>query len=291
MATTRNYDALAMTLAVWTGQYNNPSRERDEKEQEFKTIISEESEQGNKDFTLVLTDGTTAQLRLFISTDQDVCFFAKGARSRGYRLNLDKVERIEAKQKKERDKYKTFHRNCEKAASMLRASGFWPEICKRMEVQAAMTEQDYNRLMTLWQEYDELYNHRELTYDEMNRLQDEKRKEYEAYFTERGATGDWYHFRQLSETKQIVSVPYSNGGYSKERQVAYAREIIEQVKQGEAGKYKTFRWYGSYDFHIEVRKNDDGTIYGWYSAEYKGCGNGHYYLLLDAEHALYSEDD
>lgn len=283
-----NYNNLAMTLAVWTGQYNNPSRERDEKEQQFKNIISEAD---TKDFILLLTDGTTTQLRLFISTDQDVCFFAKGSRSRGYRLNLDKVESIEAKQKKEQDKYKTFHRNCEKAASLLRASGFWPEICKRMEVQAAMTEQDYNRLMTLWQEYDELYNHRELTYDEMSRLQDEKRKEYEAYFTERGATGDWYHFRQLSETKQIVSVPYSNGGYSKDRQVAYAREIIEQVKQGEAGKYKTFRWYGNYDFRIEVRKNDDGTIYGWYSAEYKGCGNGHYYLLLDAEHAIYSEDD
>lgn len=288
MAAPRNYDALAMTLAVWTGQYNNPSRERDEKEQEFKNIISEAD---TKDFTLLLTDGTQTQLRLFISTDQDVCFFAKGSRSRGYRLNLDKVESIEAKQKKEQDKYKTFHRNCEKAAGLLAASGFWPEIQKRMAVMAAMTVEDYNRLMTLWQEYDELYNHRELTYDEMSRLQDEKRKEYEAYFTERGATGDWYHFRQLSENKQIVSVPYSNGGYGKERQVAYAREIIEQVKQGEAGKYKTFYWYGNYDFHIEVRKNDDGTIYGWYSAEYKGCGNGHYYLLLDAEHAIYCEDD
>lgn len=286
--TATNYNNLAMTLAVWTGQYNNPSRERDEKEQQFKNIISEAD---TKDFILLLTDGTQAQLRLFISTDQDVCFFAKGSRSRGYRLNLDKVESIEAKQKKEQDKYKTFHRNCEKAAGLLAASGFWPEIQKRMAVMAAMTVEDYNRLMTLWQEYDELYNHRELTYDEMSRLQDEKRKEYEAYFTERGATGDWYHFRQLSETKQIVSVPYSNGGYSKERQVANAREIIEQVRQGEAGKYKTFRWYGNYDYHIEVRKNDDGTIYGWYSAEYKGCGNGHYYLLLDAEHAIYSEDD
>ena len=60
----------------------------------------------------------------------------------------------------------------------------------------------------LWQVYDELFSHRELTYDERDRLQEEKRKEYEAYFTERGATGDWYHFRQLSDNKQIVSIPY-----------------------------------------------------------------------------------
>lgn len=288
MATTTNYNNLVMTLAVWTGQYNNPSRERDEKEQQFKSIISEAD---TKDFILLLTDGTTAQLRLFISTEQDVCFFAKGSRSRGYRLNLDKVESIEAKQKKEQDKYKTFHRNCEKAASLLKASGFWPEICKRMEVQAAMTEQEYNDLMALYQEYWAIYDKKGLTYDEQDQQQKAVREKFDAYYKERGADSDFYHFNQLSETKQIVSVPYSNGGYSKERQVAYAREIIEQVKQGEAGKYKSFYWYGSYDFHIEVRKNDDGTIYGWYSAEYKGCGNGHYYLLLDAEHALYCEDD
>ena len=285
MATTTNRDNLAMTLAVWTGQYNNPSRESDEKEQQFKNIISEAD---TKDFILLLADGTTAQLRLFISSDQDVCFFAKGSRSRGYRLNIDKVESIEAKQKKEQDKYKTFHRNCEKAASLLRASGLWPEICKRMEVQAAMTEQNYNRLMTLWQEYDELYNHRELTYDEMNRLQEEKRKEYEAYFTERGATGDWYHFRQLSENKQIVSIPY--GKYNQYDRLR-VEQALERARQAEGNfEQETARWRGSYDFSVGVAKRD-GNLMGWYSAEYKNCGNGHYYLLLDATHAIYSEDD
>lgn len=29
----------------------------------------------------------------------------------------------------------------------------------------------------------------------------------------------------------------------------------------------------------------------WYSEEYRGCGNGHYYLALDATHALFYEDD
>lgn len=286
MATTRNYDALAMTLAVWTGQYNNPSRERDEKEQQFKTIISEERKHGNKVFTLVLTDGTTAHLRLFISSDQDVCFFAKGKRTKGYRLNIDKVESIEAKQK---DKFKTFHRNCEKAAGLLAASGLWPDIQKRMAVMAAMTVEDYNRLITLWQEYDELYNHREMTYDERNRLQEEKRKEYEAYFTERGATGDWYHFRQLSENKQIVSIPY--GKYNQYDRLR-VEQALERARQAEGDfEQETARWYGSYDYSIEVRKNEDGTIYGWYSAEYKGCGNGHYYLLLDATHAIFCEDD
>ena len=29
----------------------------------------------------------------------------------------------------------------------------------------------------------------------------------------------------------------------------------------------------------------------WYSEEFKGCGNGHYYLALDETHALFYEDD
>lgn len=292
MKATMNYNQKVNMLYGYGQGYCGLTKEQyEQKKESFKTIISEESKQGNTDFTVTLTDGTTLALRMFVSTDDNVCFYAKGARSKGYMINLGKVERIEAKQKKERDKFKTFHRNCEKAASLLRASGFWPEICKRMEVQAAMTEQEYNDLMALYQEYWAIYDKKGLTYDERNEQQKAVREKFDAYYKERGTESDFYHFEQLNENKQIVSVPYSNGGYSKERQVAYACEIIEQVKQGEAGKYKTFYWYGSYDFYIEVRKNDDGTIYGWYSAEYKGCGNGHYYLLLDAEHALYCEDD
>lgn len=287
-ATFSDYDSLMMTLAVWSGQYNNPSAARDRKERDFKSIIKEAD---TKEFYIFLTDGGTTTLRLFISTDQDVCFFAKGKRTRGYRLNLDKVERIEAKMKKEQSKFRTFHRNCEKAASMLQASGFWPNFRKRMAVMAAMSEQDYNKLMDIYESYWKVYDQKNLTYAEQESKQQTIRQEFDAYFTERGAESDFYHFKQLCENGQVVAVPYSNGGYNKAQQLQYANTIIEQVRNGEVDKYKTFYWYGGYDYHIEVRKNEDGSLYAWYSAEYKGCGNGHYYILLDAEHALYLEDD
>ena len=40
----------------------------------------------------------------------------------------------------------------------------------------------------------------------------------------------------------------------------------------------------SFSYNPELSK-------AWYSEEYKGCGNGHYYLALDAAHALFYEDD
>jgi hypothetical protein len=259
-----------------------------EKEDKFKTIISEAD---TKDFTVTLTDGTTLALRLFVSDNDKVCFYAKGARSRGYQINLGKVERIEAKVKRERNKFQQFHKNADKAARLLQASGFWPDIRKRMEVQAAMTEEEYNGLTELYNEYWAIYDKKHLTYDEQEKLQAEVMAKFRAYYEQRGAESDFYHFQQLSETKQIISVPYSNGGYNKQRQVDAAKTLIQQVSDGEPDKHKSTYWYGSYDYSIEVRKNQDGTLCGWYSAEYKGTGNGHYYLLLDAEHAIYYEDD
>lgn len=286
MKATMNYNQIVNMLYGYGQGYCGLTKEQyEQKKESFKTIISEAS---TKDFIVTLTDGTALTLRLFVSDCDNVCFYAKGARSKGYMINLGKVERIEAKLKKDQDKFKTFHRNCEKAASLLAISGLWPEIRKRMEVMAAMPVEEYNRLMTLWQVYDELYSHRELTYDERDRLQEEKRKEYEAYFTERGATGDWYHFRQLSDNKQIVSIPYGKWNQDVRQRVEKA---LERARQAE-GDYEqeTARWRGSYDFSVGVRKRN-GELMGWYSAEYKNCGNGHYYLLLDATHAIYCEDD
>ena len=31
--------------------------------------------------------------------------------------------------------------------------------------------------------------------------------------------------------------------------------------------------------------------YAWYSEEYKGCLNGHYYIALDEKHVWFYEDD
>jgi hypothetical protein len=37
--------------------------------------------------------------------------------------------------------------------------------------------------------------------------------------------------------------------------------------------------------------NHDGEKLAWYSEEYRGCLNGHYYLMFDATHAIFYEDD
>lgn len=67
----------------------------------------------------------------------------------------------------------------------------------------------------------------------------------------------------------------------------------EHIRQNiaEALKNKTsYQCRGSngYDvsFEYDAEKNK-----AWYSEEYVGCGNGHYYLALDSTHAIYYEKD
>ena len=55
----------------------------------------------------------------------------------------------------------------------------------------------------------------------------------------------------------------------------------------EKRKY-SMRWTVNYNNSVEY--NPDGNR-AWYSEEYRGCGNGHYYLLLDEKHAAFREDD
>lgn len=51
------------------------------------------------------------------------------------------------------------------------------------------------------------------------------------------------------------------------------------------------RWRNGYDNSFSGELGSDGEYRLWYSEEYKGCGNGHYYYALDERHAIFGEDD
>ena len=63
------------------------------------------------------------------------------------------------------------------------------------------------------------------------------------------------------------------------------RTIAERLKNKE--KYYTRR-RAQYDVSFSY---DPSVGKAWYSEEYKDCGNGHYYIALDATTALFGEDD
>jgi len=67
--------------------------------------------------------------------------------------------------------------------------------------------------------------------------------------------------------------------------------VIEGIRKALGREAFAYAWRGSYDYSVSGKRCDDGVYRAWLSAEYRGMGNGHYYLLIDAEHAIFCEDD
>jgi len=69
----------------------------------------------------------------------------------------------------------------------------------------------------------------------------------------------------------------------------YETNIPAAIKNAMANKtkYET-RTRANYDVSFAYNPEHNKATY---SEEYKGCGNGHYYLALDATHAIFYEDD
>lgn len=66
----------------------------------------------------------------------------------------------------------------------------------------------------------------------------------------------------------------------------YYLRMIEEAMRKE--KALSFRTRARYDVSFEYKPD---CCKAWYSEEYRGCCNGHYYLALNATHALFYEDD
>ena len=50
-------------------------------------------------------------------------------------------------------------------------------------------------------------------------------------------------------------------------------------------------WQSGYDVTVEGKSFPDGSYKAWLSLEYRGCGNGHYYFLINENTAIFAEDD
>lgn len=259
----------------------NLAKQRENKQATFSAIIQDNWEACKNRFRVTFTNGTTEIKRLFTNSGM-VCEYGKGRRTYGHYAYIDNWQSLEPVKAAPKYSYTMFHRNTTKAAALLAASGLWPDMQKRMEVMSKMTEAEYNALLDI---YEKCWDYTSMSEEQRNTM----RQAFDSFFTSRGVSGDFYHFKQLSEKSQIISIPFGKDGNYERRMVA---NHLEQAQQSAADYDDGFgvRWYGSYDYSVSVSKKD-GVLRGWYSAEYKGCGNGHYYLLLDATHAIYGEDD
>ncbi len=211
----------------------------------------------NYNFLVTYADGTKERKRMFISTDGYVCEFKKRSRTRGRCIGFEELWRTVEPITKDTDKVTICKRNTKNIIKYLTASGLWPDILENMMKLQQLNDEDLEYLC-------------KCEYGEHNTFMQEHGIEH--------ISPDMYY--SLLSKRGIITINWG-GAYNDWIKRGWLNALNEKRKY-------SMRWTVSYDNSIEY--NPEGER-AWYSEEYRGCGNGHYYLLLDEKHAAFREDD
>ena len=211
-----------------------------------------------------VSEGEKHEIRLFISTNNDICFAPKRRRNGGYMLSVSEMDKWDSLTKVNKgnktDLVKRMRKRAESGVSMLNESGLWTDIKK------------------------ELLEFLDLSNDDIRRdfIDGDI---YETYCSKKY---DWLSsyqvFLSLKAKKCWKNLSFDKYDLNKD-------SIINSVKRAISDKKPIrFSWRNVYDNTLEII-SDNGIYKGYYSEEFRNCGNGHYYLLFDANHAIFYGDD
>ena len=77
--------------------------------------------------------------------------------------------------------------------------------------------------------------------------------------------------------------------YKPEEKERISREFAKAIARK---KHYFYDWTKQYENSISVGVDPgNGVVYATYAEEFKGMGNGHYYLAIDATHAIFDQND
>lgn len=225
---------------------------------ELKQII--ENNQNIKEFKVISINGKSAKMRLFISTQDVVCYFPKGKRTYGYAMDNAQLNCISSCEPIIKDEFKIVKRFLQNVVKYLSASGLWVNI-----------KEDYIKILAQGDDY--LKKAINLGFSEQRQ------------FLEATIGVSSFHVDNIvySALKGIKSINYDK--YERN----YRRDWIGN-RMKDKDNFR-FYWRNGYDCSVEFREDSVGNYLGWYSEEYVGCGNGYYYLALDEKRAIFVEKD
>lgn len=225
----------------------------------YQEIYDVVNKHNGKKFTITFDNGKTIQKRLFISTCDDICEFAYRSRTKGRVMSLKGIVCVQPILITNEMKIRRCRNTLKNVVKYLTASGFWAPMLNGAKYFLTLTDDELLALCD--------YNHYQKV---MCELHDKNIK--------------WFGSDSFSSLfcKPIKTMNFDK--YDREFQKGLlAENIAKKVNM-------SHHWVNGYDNSYEVRFDSDYPR-GWYSEEYRGCGNGHYYFLLDNCHAIFGEDD
>lgn len=226
----------------------------------YENVIEVINNARTKKFRVTTSNGESSVIRLFVSASNSICEYQYKSKAYGYLIpysvitswvNIQPIEKTT-----DFVKVKNFLTNVVKYLS---ASGLWENI-----------KNDYSTILAQGDDY--LKHVLSLDWSEQRNYLEETIGVHS------------FHVDSIirSARKGIVSINYDRWDRNAIRE--RAKQCIEN------GEKYTHKWEKGYDNSIEFSVHG-GRKCGWYSTEYRGCGNGHYYLALDEKRAIFCETD
>lgn len=265
----------------------------------------------------------TIQCRLFVSLNGTPCRFKKGSCRRGFPLN-DYNQRVVSARlltTKSIPENVVFDKDCAKILKYLDESGLWDNINKEVTIYKAL---GYDYVKKLYDNFAFGRGGKDIDKDIEENL--EVYSKIVKILEEKGINKETIEFlkeffyvrvddntlRYLQADVKVSTAFYNTPVFSVD---SFTRDFewinkariktmifhksrwdnakTEHIRRNiaEALKNKTsFQCRGSNGYDVSF-KYDAEKNKAWYSEEYVGCGNGHYYLALDSTHAIYYEKD
>jgi len=223
--------------------------------------------------TGIESNGKKIKLRLFKKGDM-ICYFRKNSCKYGYHLedcHLADILPI-THYKTEAQKWES---GWKKVKGKLEVSGLWKEVIEEINVALAI---GYDKMQTASKKYWEIKNEKEKT---------EFFKTIDARLIGKNEKGEEYIKSSLVwNYAKLPKVEKMRFYKNKER-----NEVMLSMIKKYMDEKKTLHLNGRTDYDISFEYAPEKGNKAWYSKEFKGCGNGHYYLVLDATHTIFVEDD
>ena len=196
--------------------------------------------------------------------DGTVFVYARGRHNRGWRMDEDQfLRQFEPVIPTPEEQTRKWHKRLQKAIACMQGSGLWPDLCEVYKNLATMPYGDWKKARDLyWQALE---------------LKDEGLLSKYPFLV--GQNGDYFSF--LAEAR-IKKMYFGKSLYGQTEK--YYLDCAFHDRRA----YSTGRIRAGYDVSAEYAPEKQK---GWYSEEYRNCGNGHYYLMLNQVYAVFCETD
>ena len=208
-------------------------------------------------------DNNNKKVRLF-TKGKKICRYFRRSRRYGYLLGQEDLKNIYVKKKRVHEAQR-WQKDWEDILQNLKKWNLWPELHDDIALGLSLGYKKVRQLSdTYWEE----------PFD----------KRFERIRKIAGRDVNTFVYWTMDKMPKKRKMRFHRHRYNRN----ITEKYLQRIEQAMLNK-EEYACSGDNGYDVSFRYN--GKDRAWYSEEYRGCGNGHYYLTYSPTHAFHYEDD